>query len=77
MTEHSPTSGNWTITRVRDYNNLTTKTFFQAATNYDDYYMTNTLNSLKAIKALSLNKLQQMEYLFAFNITTSKCILIS
>ena len=43
---------------------------------FDDFYMTNTLNKLKSFRNLGFNEKAEQEFLFAYNGTATKGIII-
>lgn len=48
----------------------------QPAMNYDDYCMSTSLNKLKCFQDITVEENKPVEYLFAYNGTATRCMII-
>ena len=77
LNELNPNSCNWTLVKITLFDNLHYKKFFTPAMTYEDYYMTTSLNKLKCFQAVNNQHLEsedvKHEFLFGYNLTTTRC----
>ena len=70
-------SCDWTLTKVTNtFDNLYHKRFLKVSMNYDDYFVTTSLSGMKCLHSLALEEVKQHEFLFAFNETSQKCVIV-
>ena len=70
-------SCDWTLTKITNtFDNLYQKRFLHVCMSYEDFFVTTNLQGMKCLQSLQLEESRQQEFLFAFNETSQKCIII-
>ena len=74
--ELNPISCNWTLIKVSMFNNLFYRRFLQPAMTYQDFFVTSSLNGIDCFRDIDLEDLNQVEFMFSFNQSSTKSILV-
>lgn len=74
--ELNPNSGNWSVQKITMFDTNISKKFLDPAMKFDDYHMTTSLNKLKCFQEIGLDDSRPMEFLFAYNGTSTRSIIV-
>ena len=72
----NPSSSNWNLVKVTTFDNLYFKRFLKPAMTFDDFFVTKSLSTIKCMKKVGFDDIKQKEFLFAFNQSSTKGVII-
>lgn len=74
--EHNPNQTNWSFQKVSGFTENKFKSFFHDAMSFDDYYLISDISKIKSLPILRLDNGPSTEYLFGFNGTATKAVMV-